>query len=214
MMEKAALLVPLGFSLSLHELAHARTALAFGDPTARDMGRCTINPLAHLDPIGTLALVLVGFGWAKPVPVNVHNLHPPKWGGIAVSVAGPLSNLMLAVITGLLLRLMVASPGFVASRVGDAVFQVAVFTMAANLCLFVFNMVPLYPLDGHHIFRDHLPADMQAGFMRWQLQYGRFALLALIFAPRLLANTKLSFLDPMGWVFKHALATAVRVLVL
>jgi len=205
-LEKIALLPPLALSLSVHEMAHARTALAFGDPTAKNMGRCTLNPMAHLDPLGTLAILFVGFGWAKPVPVNVHNLHPPKWANIAVSVAGPISNLMLAMVAAVVLRLMHGSQQFLQWHHADLAWNLVGFFMAANLCLFIFNMIPLYPLDGHHIFREQLPGDMQAGFMRWQLQYGRFVLMGLIFLPFLLAGTSLGFIDPLGWVFGHAMA--------
>src|ERR1035437_8633090 len=97
------------FSLVVHECAHARTALAFGDPTAKNMGRITLNPLPHLDFMGTLCLIFSGFiGWAKPVPVNPYNLHPRRLGDIAVSFAGPASNLSLALIFGLILKGMVA----------------------------------------------------------------------------------------------------------
>jgi Zn-dependent protease len=213
-LEKVALLPPLVFSLSVHEMAHARTALAFGDPTARDAGRCTINPLAHLDPIGTLALLLAGFGWARPVPVNVHNLHPPKWGNIAVSLAGPVSNLMLAILTAVILRLLLASEHFVMWRMSEWVIALVWFTLAANVCLFIFNMIPLYPLDGHHIFREQLPADMQVPFMQWQLQYGRFILMGLIFLPFALRGTSLSWIDPLGWVLRHAMVTMMHLVYL
>ena len=110
-----ALIAAMLISLTLHELAHARTALAFGDPTAQMMGRISLNPLRHLDPIGSIALVLsmmagAGIGWAKPVPVNPANLQPRRLGDIMVSLAGPMANLGLAVAAGLLLRLMVHHP--------------------------------------------------------------------------------------------------------
>jgi len=211
--EKLALLFPLVLSLSLHELAHARTALAFGDPTARNMGRCTLNPLAHLDPVGTLALLFCGFGWAKPVPVNPHNLHPSKWGNIAVSFAGPFSNLILGILVGLVLRLMWILDVPFDSPLGAALWAIGSFTMAANLCLFVFNMVPLYPLDGHHIFREQLPADMQTGFMQWQLRYGRLVLMGLIFAPFLVQTMGIEGIDPLSLLFGHVQDLAFDVLV-
>lgn len=196
---------PLVFSLAAHEFAHARTALAFGDPTAKNMGRCTLNPLVHLDPIGTLALLFCGFGWAKPVPVNPHNLHPPKWGNIAVSLAGPLSNLMLAFVAAMALRLFLKSDLNLAASTVNVIVSLLSFTMAANICLFMFNLIPLYPLDGHHIARELLSGDNQVRFMQWQLQYGRFGLLALIFAPRLARTFDLNLFDPVGWVFRNAL---------
>jgi Zn-dependent protease len=214
LLERAVLVTPLVLSLCIHELAHARTALAFGDPTARDMGRCTLNPLVHLDPIGTISMLLVGFGWARPVPVNVYNLHPPKWGNIAVSLAGPVSNLMLALLTAVTMRILLASDAFLAWRWSETAIDLIYFTMGANVCLFVFNMLPLYPLDGHHIFREQLPVDMQVPFMQWQMRYGRFALMGLILMPMLLRGTSLSWINPLGWVFHHAAGMMMRLVFL
>ncbi len=204
LLEKIILLPPLILSLAIHELAHARTALAFGDPTAKNMGRCTLNPLAHLDPIGTLAIVFVGFGWAKPVPVNPNNLHPRKFGDIAVSLAGPVSNLMLAILVALMLRGLLSVGIKFSSPAGDMALDIILFAMAANLCLFIFNLLPLYPLDGHHIVREQLPGNMQAPFMRWQLQYGRWLLMAIILLPYLAAFLNLDVVGPVQWVIRHA----------
>ena len=177
------------------------------------MGRCTLNPLAHLDPVGTLALLFCGFGWARPVPVNPYNLHPPKWANIAVSAAGPLSNLILAVLVGLLLRFLLAAEVDFSSNLGEIAWRVLSFTMAANLCLFVLNMIPLFPLDGHHIFREQLPGDMQAGFMHWQMRFGRQILMILILGPFLVRTFGLEVIDPLTWVFRHLYETAMRYLV-
>jgi len=206
---KIALVAPLILSLALHELAHARTALAFGDPTAKHMGRCTLNPLVHLDPIGTISLVLVGFGWAKPVPVNPHNLNPPKMGSIAVSLAGPLSNLGLAIIVGAGVRGLLALGVEFSSPAGSVIWSVALYTMIANIFLFAFNMLPLFPLDGHHIVRDQLPGRLQAGFMHWQLRYGRQLLMAIVLGPRLLNLLNIHLFDPLSWVFYHAADVAL-----
>lgn len=185
LVKTAILLPPLLLSLTVHEFAHARTALAFGDPTARDMGRVTLNPLAHLDPIGTLALIFTNLiGWAKPVPVNPANIHPLRLGQIMVSLAGPMSNLAMAVVAGLCYRAMPL-------EIGDNAVLLALDTMLftailINLGLFAFNLLPLFPLDGHHIVRELLPARLQGPFMRLQIQYGCKILLALIFLPPLL----------------------------
>ena len=194
--EMIILTPPLLFSLTIHELAHARTALAFGDPTAKNMGRCTWNPLAHLDPIGTLALIVVGFGWAKPVPVNPNNLHPPKWGNIAVSFAGPLSNLMFAFAIAIGLRLTLTF-GW---HLSDMALKIALYTMAINMCLFIFNMLPLFPLDGHHIAREQLPPELKGPFMDWQMRYGRFVLMAIILGPMLLQMP-----SPLGLAIDHSM---------
>lgn len=214
LLEKITLIAPLVFSLSVHELAHARTALVFGDPTARNMGRCTLNPLAHLDPIGTLSIFLCGFGWAKPVPINPHNLRPPKWGNIAVSLAGPLSNLMLGIVIALILRLLLAAGLPMATGMGRTLFAVSLFTMAVNICLFVFNMIPLYLLDGHHILREQLPLRMQASLMHWQMRYGRLILLALIAMPMVSKALNVPTAEPLAWVFRQVTNVALDNLIL
>jgi len=199
------LIPPLLFSLVIHEYAHARTALAFGDPTARNMGRLTLNPLAHLDPFGTLCIILVGFGWAKPVPVNPANLSPYPMGSIAVSVAGPASNLLLAVVTALLLRLWWMFGIAVGAEVYAAIYGYLLYIASVNIILCVFNLIPLFPLDGHHVARELLPVERQYGFMRWQVRFGSILLMALIFGPRLLAalTRNPNIPDPLGWVFMH-----------
>ena len=145
------LLPPLIFSLVIHEYAHARTAWSFGDPTAKHMGRLTLNPLAHLDPIGTLALVFIGFGWAKPVPVNPLNLHPRRLGDIAVSLAGPMSNLLLAVVSFLLYRgwAMLYARQLIGQAVYEPVSDSLFLLGIINVLLCTFNLIPLFPLDGH-----------------------------------------------------------------
>ncbi len=179
---------PLLLSIVLHEVAHARTALSFGDPTAHRLGRTSLNPLVHLDPIGTLALFFIGFGWAKPVPIDPRNLHPPRLGNIMVSLAGPLSNLGLAVVCGLVLKILYAWPGLHNFAGSDMLINVLFYTFAVNVVLCVFNLVPLFPLDGHHILRELLPYYWQAAFMRWQVRFGMLTLMALLFGPRLLGG--------------------------
>ncbi len=179
-------------SITVHEYAHARVALAFGDPTAKLMGRVTFNPLAHLDPMGTLVLLVTGmYGWAKPVPVNPLNLDPRRLGDIMVSLAGPLSNLGLAIVCGLLFRvlLLLGEHGVVPMEgLWETVLQMLLLTVGANVGLCVFNLLPLFPLDGHHIARELLPLPQQTGFMNWQMRFGHVALLGLVFVPRLLSN--------------------------
>ena len=198
--------IPLLMSLSVHEFAHARTALAFGDPTAKMMGRCTLNPLAHLDPIGTIALLVVGFGWAKPVPVNYGNLYPPRQAKILVSIMGPASNFALAVAMGLLLKTALYLPGayaFFETDRGVFLFRVIRYTMAINVILCVLNMLPLFPLDGHHILRELLPVEMQVPFMHFQVRYGQMLLMAIIFVPMLMGGMGLiGFLgsNVLNWI--------------
>jgi len=202
---------PLLLSLTLHEYAHARVALAFGDPTALRAGRVTLNPLKHLDPLGTIMLFIVGFGWAKPVPVNPFNLHPRGLGDFMVSLAGPLTNLALAIIAGCLMKIFLATPAVAPeSHIAKLLVTALFFTMGINLVLFTFNLIPLYPLDGHHMLREVLPSHLREGFMRWQLRFGRWGLLALLFGPRLLTmlSPQQNIPNPIGWLIGHVFRLA------
>ena len=211
--EMLMLLPPLFFSLTLHEYAHARVALAFGDPTARNMGRVSLNPLRHLDPVGTLMILFSRvIGWAKPVPVNPLNLHPRRLGDIAVSIAGPLTNLALAVVCGLTLRW--AGPTMV-DRAFDnpgGAWELATImlrqTTTANLAMCFFNLLPLFPLDGHHIVRELLPTETQRGFMQWQIRFGAPLLLVLLIGPRLLTilTHGSTLINPLGTYLRYVIS--------
>ena len=142
--EVLVLLIPvLLFALVFHEFSHAWVANKLGDPTARYAGRLTLNPMAHLDPIGGLMILFVGFGWAKPVPVDIRYLSNPRVDMMKIAFAGPASNLFLAFIGGTILRL-----GFVH---GTMAMMIMFFTQI-NIMLAVFNMIPIAPLDGSQIF--------------------------------------------------------------
>ncbi len=144
-------------SLSFHELAHARTALAFGDPTAKMMGRVTLNPLAHLDIWGAVVFMMTGgLGWAKPVPVNPANLHPPRLGDFMVSLAGPMANFALAGVGAIAIRIAWHFPAAMIEH--KFLTHFLAHFIWWNLGLMIFNLIPLYPLDGHHMQRDLLPA--------------------------------------------------------
>ena len=142
--EVLVLLIPvLLFALVFHEFSHAWVANKLGDPTARYAGRLTLNPMAHLDPIGGLMILFVGFGWAKPVPVDIRYLRNPREDMMKIAFAGPASNLLLAFIAGTILRL-----GFVH---GTVAMMMMLFTQI-NIMLAVFNMIPIAHLDGSQIF--------------------------------------------------------------
>ena len=158
-------------ALSLHEYFHAWTAYFLGDPTAKEQGRLTINPLAHLDPFGTILLFIVGIGWGKPVPFNPYNLRNQKYGPALVALAGPASNFMLAIVVGLLLRFVVIS--------NPALFFFFSFFVWINLILGVFNLMPIPPLDGHHILFAILPLSEQTKI--FLVQNGLFLLIGVIF---------------------------------
>jgi len=151
------------FALTVHEYFHAWTALKFGDPTAYRMGRLTLNPLAHLDLMGTAMLFFTllfspfMFGWAKPVPVNPMNFSNLRVGDFWVSAAGPLSNLGLGLIFGTLYRILMA----VDMDVPTALFAFLQISVVINVCLAFFNLIPLFPLDGSHMLRSILPPSAE-----------------------------------------------------
>jgi len=163
-------------AVTVHELAHALVADRLGDPTARRLGRITLNPLPHIDPLGALAFVLAGFGWAKPVPVNAHNLRHPRRDMAWVAVAGPLSNFVAAFVALVAVRLLGQVGGafpFVAEPIGGVLFWVYVF----NLALGIFNLIPLPPLDGGHFLPYFFP---RATFIHQLEQAGPFLLILLV----------------------------------
>lgn len=206
LMRQVVVLPPLLLSLTLHEFAHARVALAFGDRTALLRGRVSLNPLRHLDPMGTLMLIFSGLiGWAKPVPVNPMNLHPRRLGDMLVSAAGPLTNLVLAVISAMLLVVLRKAGGDTQalSVAKDMLFVAA----RCNLALCFFNLIPLFPLDGHHIVREMLPSRSRQAFMRLQIRFGSLILMMLIFGPRIveLATGRPVAVNPLSLYLAHVI---------
>ncbi len=165
------------FALTVHEYFHAWTALRFGDPTARDMGRLTLNPMAHLSLMGTVMMFASGFrfGWAKPVPVNPMNLRNPRVADIWISAAGPLSNFGLAFIFGMLFRIV----GMLSLNLPEAVYLFLFFSVMINVSLGFFNLIPLYPLDGSHILRNLMPREYESTFDQIE-RYSPFILIMLI----------------------------------
>ena len=140
------------FALSFHEFAHAWMASKCGDNTAARMGRLTLNPMAHLDVMGSMMILFVGFGWAKPVPVDPRNLRDPRKDMMKVAAAGPLSNLLLAMLAGMAWRLL-GGVNFLL----DTNFPVLIFYFTQiNIALAVFNLIPVSPLDGSQIFSGYL----------------------------------------------------------
>jgi Zn-dependent protease len=197
------MLVPLLAAVVLHEYAHGRVAYFFGDPTAKSLGRLTLNPLPHIDMYGSIIVPLIMFlipggfifGWAKPVPIDTGKLHNPKRDMAFVAIAGPLMNLFLAVVSGLLLALFLyidptlrenwpPQPG-VAPR-GDLLGMVLVplsammlFSVAINIVLFAFNLLPIPPLDGSRVLVSILPPKQAIALARLE-RHGMLVVLGLI----------------------------------
>ncbi len=147
------------FSLTIHEYSHAYIANKLGDDTAKRLGRLTLNPLKHLDPIGTILLLLVHFGWAKPVPVDPRNFKDPKKDMLYVAIAGPISNIITAIISGILLKFIVfdlASAGAFGAYTVPLI-QFLVWMIFIGVVLAVFNMLPIPPLDGSRVLYGLLP---------------------------------------------------------
>lgn len=189
-----ALAVIFIFALPLHELAHAWVAERLGDPTPRRYGRMTLNPMAHLDPIGALMLVLAGFGWARPVPVNpLYLRYGPRVGMAIVGGAGPLMNLVLAALGILAYRTFPQIwplPGVAFQFLGAWIF--------INVGLAVFNMLPLPPLDGYRVLQGLLPPDLAYAYARLEA-YGPLPLLLFLILDRQLGLLG-SVLQPFYWL--------------
>lgn len=158
-------LAALILAISIHEFAHAWAAWKLGDPTARLSGRLTLNPKAHLDKWGTLLLLLTGFGWGKPVPINPSNFNDPVKDSAITSLAGPASNIILALILGLI------------TRINHALLPLSLPIIGISLRLGIFNLLPIDPLDGFKIIRGVLPKSLETVW----LGLGRFGTLFLIF---------------------------------
>ena len=162
------------FALSFHEFAHAWMAEKCGDNTAARMGRLTLNPMAHLDMMGSLMILFVGFGWAKPVPVDARNLRNPRTDMMKVAAAGPVSNLLLAMVAGMVLRFMNGT-----GLLTDSIFILLIHFTRINIALAVFNLIPVAPLDGSQIFSGYLMKTNPQ--LAWKIQsYGPQVLFGLI----------------------------------
>lgn len=174
-------------ALSVHEYAHGYAAYRLGDPTARALGRLTLNPLRHLDPIGTLFMILFRFGWAKPVPINARYFKDPRKGMAITAAAGPISNFLMALLAAVLYKLTVLLGNATLSLwQSDIVFFFFTYLSlffwifhVMNLGLGVFNLIPLPPLDGSRIFYIFLPPRWYFGVMKYERQIQIILLIAL-----------------------------------
>jgi Zn-dependent protease len=197
-------------AFSVHEFAHAWTAVSFGDDTPRVNGRLTLNPVSHLDPIGSLMLLVVGFGWAKPVPVNPYTLQRRSSAALMlVSLAGPLSNFLMALVAAIPFRLglvsvvaAITSPGKIFPSLDKFLYEF----IFINLILMLFNLIPLAPLDGEKVFEYFLPPSWSNIFNQIR-PYGPLILLALVFL-----GPTIGF-DLLGWILGPPMRALLQLLV-
>jgi Zn-dependent protease len=191
----ALVAIPLLFSVIIHEVAHGWVAYRMGDPTAKWLGRLSLNPLKHLDPVGTLMLFLVGFGWAKPVPVNLNNISDKRKGLIFVSSAGIVANILFAFIALLFFRLFSTS----SSRI--AVIFVY-FVVQINITLAALNLIPIPPLDGSKILMG-IVSERTRYFLARLEPYGFFIIIGFLY---------LGILDPLIGLFRWIIGMLIGIL--
>lgn len=174
------LLPPLLFALTFHEASHGWMALRLGDPTAKLLGRLTLNPLAHLDPLGTLIFIIPPhIGWAKPVPVDVRYLKHPRRDMMWIALAGPVSNVILAFVFGMILRGINAAAFDMSSPAARAIVNMVAWSVILNLSLAAFNLIPIFPLDGSKVLTGLLSPTAAARFQQLE-PVGPMLLLGLI----------------------------------
>ena len=200
------------FALSLHETAHGYVASRLGDPTAKSLGRLTLNPIKHLDPIGFLCMLLFGFGWARPVPINSRYFKKPRRDMALTSLAGPASNLLAAICFSVLYGVALLGANVIAIKVGfpnETVYQLTehfliflYYGVSLNVTLAVFNLLPIPPLDGSRILSAFLPARIAYKYLKYERIISIALMLLLLFgvlSPVISIATDL-IIDGLMWI--------------
>ena len=180
----AGIAVALVVGITFHEFSHAFIADQLGDHRPRALGRVSLNPMAHIDPVGALVFVLAGFGWGRPVPVNVYALRPGRIGMAMVAAGGPVANVIVAVLGAVVYRL------FDMGGIGGFAIEVAFWIVLYNLLLAIFNLLPIPPLDGYNVLLAFAPPRLAFTIQRYA-PYGVIVLLLLVFLPN----------SPLGLMF-------------
>jgi Zn-dependent protease len=203
--ELAIVAIPLLAGITLHEVAHGYVAYRFGDPTAKNAGRLTLNPLKHLDPLGTMVLVLTRMiGWAKPVPINPSYFENPRKGIFWVSLAGPAANFALALIFYLLFNIFAIIQPALGGGYGETILAPAMlicfYGIIINIILGIFNLFPIPPLDGSKMLATFLPGRLAGQYMQLE-KYGFILLILLIF----LGVFRLLFSNVIDFVYRMVL---------
>lgn len=207
-----AFILVVGFSIVMHEVAHGYVALLNGDATAKDKGRLTLDPTVHFNLIGTLMFFLVGFGWAKPVPINPYNFKNRKVGMVTVGFAGVATNIVLACF-GLLIFYFVAPLYITTFNNGltevlvDLMFNILIFGVQINFMLAMFNLLPIFPLDGFNIVNTLLPNNTK--FNDFMIKYGFFVLIGIMLVGNVARAIGVPWLDIFG-LFNDAITTLLN----
>lgn len=190
-------------AIVLHELSHGLVSHWLGDPTPKETGRLSLNPLKHLDPVGTIALIIFGFGWAKPVIVNPEYYKHPKWGMALVGLAGPLMNFLLScvgfLIMGLIIKINPSSLYTNSVTISSIIFEFCMYFAIINLGLCIFNLVPIPPLDGSKILGVILPRQAYREYMSWG-RYGMYIVLGFLLIFSVLERTGVMDMSPISFV--------------
>ena len=190
--------IALVFGLCLHEFGHAYVAFLCGDSTAKDQGRMNINPLSHLDIMGTFLILLIGIGYGKPVPVNPHNLKT-RFGYLYVAIAGPMMNVLIVIASVIAVHLLKITHFY-----NETLVTLLFLTIVINVVLFLFNMIPLGPLDGASVLPFLLPKFVRIPYISWNHKWGTFTLAAMILAEFMIPSWQ-----PLRWVFNQGRGIAM-----